>query len=194
MQLYPVEHISPIQLSDGTLVVLRPIHPIDGKQAHSFREKLSIESIYDRFLGYVPQISDKLVKRLTEIDYSKEMAIVAEVQGKSQKEIIAIVRIVGETDNEAEFAIIIADNWQGKGLGKIMTNYVLSIAQEMGFAKIYALVFSSNTQMLEILRRKGFKLKIEDESIIRAQLNIGNKSSRRLLHRLKTKKSNKSTQ
>ncbi len=192
MKSYPVEHISSVQLNDETLVVLRPIHPIDGKQADSFRAQLSEESIYDRFLGYVPKISDALVKRLTEIDYSREMAIVAEIQEGSQKEIIAVVRIVGETNTKAEFAIIISDNWQGKGLGTIMTTYVLDIAKRMGFEQIYALVFSSNIQMLEILRHRGFKLEKEDELTFRAQLNIGDKKD--FLHYLRTKKINKGFQ
>ncbi len=172
---YPIKYIDPVQLQDGTLVQLRPIHPIDGSHAREFREKLSAQSIYDRFLGYVPIISDKLVERLTMIDYSTEMAIVAEVATEEHaKEIIAVARIASEKGQKekTEFAIIIADEWQGKGLGKILTNYMIHVAKDMGFEKIYSLVFSHNTNMLNILRQFGFTIRTEDSLTECAELDI----------------------
>ena len=165
--IYPIQYIDPILLTDGTLVQLRPIHPIDGSRAEVFKKKLSAESIYNRFLGYIPIISPKLVERLTNIDYSKDMAIVAEVHPENKgKEVIAVARIASEKGQhtETEFAIIIADEWQGKGLGKILTQYMIYVAKDMGFEKIYALVFSDNTQMLEILRKNGFTFTPEDDT------------------------------
>lgn len=157
---YPIQYITPIQLSDGTLIQLRPIHPEDGRQALPFREKLSEASIRARFLGYVPNFSQKLVKQLTVIDYKNEMAIVAETVAPAPKEVIAVARIVREKESDtAEFAIIIADEWQGKGLGSRMTDFMIDVAQQMKFKRLYALLYSHNQQMREIFKRKGFTLK-----------------------------------
>ena len=173
-QAYPVQYIEPIQLKDGTIIQLRPVHPVDGEQAKAFRGKLSKESIYNRFLGYIPKISDKLIQRLTQIDYEKEMAIIAEVQNEHLKEIIAVARLASKQKTEAEFAIIIADKWQGKGLGSILSDYMISVATDMEFEKIYAWVFADNTTMIDILKHKGFLLKIEDYNTYRAELSLKN--------------------
>ena len=167
---YPIRFIEPVQLKDGTIIQLRPIHPDDSNQAEDFREKLSAQSIYDRFLGYIPIISEQLVERLTNIDYSKEMAIVAEVHHDKEKEVIAVGRIVGNQTEGADFAIIIADEWQGKGLGTILTDYLIEVAEDMRFTKIYSLVFSSNTKMLEILRHRAFDIRKDDDHTIYAEL------------------------
>ncbi|MFK7775045.1 MAG: N-acetyltransferase family protein [Saprospiraceae bacterium] len=170
LKSYPIRFIEPVQLKDGTLVQLRPVHPLDGKSAKEFRGKLSAESVYDRFLGYIPKISEKLVDRLTNIDYSREMAIVAEVHNENEKEVIAVGRIASDEDSAVDFAIIIADNWQGKGLGTILTAYLIDVAKEMEFEKIYATVFTSNKGMLGILRRKKFTFRKEDEMTTYAEL------------------------
>ena len=170
IKMYPIRFIEPAQLKDGTLIQLRPIHPLDGKQAENFRGKLSAESVYDRFLGYIPKISKQLVDRLTNIDYSKEMAIVAEVHLEEQKEVIAVGRIASDGTSEADFAIIIADNWQGRGLGTTLTSYLIDVAKEMNFEKIYATVFTRNKEMLGILKRKGFTFKVEDAMTTYAEL------------------------
>lgn len=167
---YPIRFIEPVQLKDGTIIQLRPIHPEDGNQAEAFRGKLSAESIYNRFLGYIPKISDQLIDRLTNIDYSKEMAIVAEIHHQKEKEVIAVGRIAGEKEKGADFAIIIADEWQGKGLGTILTDYLIEVATDMKFEKMYSNVFNSNIRMLEILRGKGFVEKRNDYETVYVEL------------------------
>lgn len=162
---YPVKYIKPVQIEDGTFVQLRPIHPIDGTKAEEFRSTLSAESIYARFLGYIPRISEKLVKRLTEIDYSKEMAIIGEVSHEMEKEIIAVARIASDENKSAEFAIIISDDWHGKNLGSILTKYMIEIAEDMGFESIYALLFSRNLNMKKILEEEGFDFSPSDPGI-----------------------------
>lgn len=169
---YPVQYIKAVQLRDGTLVQLRPIHPIDGDSAVEFKKKVSKKSIHDRFLGYNPKISPKLVKRLTEIDYEDEMAIVAEIQTPTKKELIAVARIAPEDDHNVEFAIIIADNWQGKGLGSILTDTMIEVAKDLGFRKIYALVFNKNKQMLRLLEKRNFTFREEDELTTCAELTL----------------------
>ncbi len=169
---YPVQYIEPILLPDNSIIQLRPVHPVDGNQADIFREKMSAKSMYNRFLGYIPRKTDKLVKQLTEIDYSKEMAIVAVLQDGNPKEIVAVSRIVSDSEGKVEFAIIVADEWQGKGLGKIMTDYMIKIAADMGFESIYALVFNDNEAMLKVLKQRGFEMKKEDAYTVCAEKDL----------------------
>jgi acetyltransferase len=154
-------------LSDGTIVQLRPIHPKDIENADRFRISLSNESIYNRFFGYNPAANEKLKKRLIEIDYVTEMAIIGEIKG-DPKEVIVVARLVAEDQKMAEYAIIIADDWQGKGLGKLLTKYVIEIAADMKFQKVCATILTQNTAMLEILRKLDFDLKPEDDQTILA--------------------------
>ncbi|RME95823.1 MAG: GNAT family N-acetyltransferase [Bacteroidetes bacterium] len=171
---YPLKYILPAQLPDGTLVQLRPIHPLDGGRATAFRSTLSDESMWARFHGYIPAISAKLIKRLTQIDYQQEMAIIAELPHEEEKEIIAVARIVAipEREQAAEFAIIIADRWQGRGLGSLLTDLMIRIARDLHFSTLYAYVTSRNMPMLEILRRRGFTLDKEDETTVVTKLAL----------------------
>ncbi len=171
---YPIAYIFPIQLKDGTLVQLRPVHPTDGKAAFVFREKFSKQSLLDRFMGYVPSLSEKLINRLTKIDYHREMAIVAEVIMDDHKEAIAVGRIVAEYENNtiAEIALIVADDWQGKGLGSKMIDYMIKVAKDMGFQTLHALLYEHNTKMSQILERKNFSFKSADFGTIDATLKL----------------------
>ena len=169
---YPIQYIEPVKLSDGNIIQLRPIHPADGQKALSFKDKLSTDSLYNRFLGQAPKITEKLVKRMTILDYSQEMAIVAEApkQDTKEKEIVAVARLAKVQEYEAEFAIIITDAWQGKGLGLIMTNHMIDIAKDMGFQKVSAWFFSHNSKMADIFIEKGFVIKQLEQGMDYAEL------------------------
>ncbi len=167
LSVYPIKYIRPLRLSDDSIVQLRPIHPSDTDNTEQFRASLSTQSIYNRFFGYIPTPNEKLVKRLIEIDYTSEMAIIAEVKG-TPKSVIAVARLVAEDNEIMEYAIIIADDWHGKGLGKRLTTYMLEVAKDMGYRYLYATILSQNTAMLEILRKLDFDLKPEDNQSIRA--------------------------
>ena len=171
---YPIKYIKPAQLEDGTLIQLRPIHPDDSQQAEQFRASLSDESIYSRFLGYVPKVSKKLIKHLVEIDYSQEMAIIAEAHKTNEQQVIGIARIVQDIEDKdsVEFAIIIADKWQGKKLGYLLTDFMLEVAKDLGYENIYGLIYRHNMRMLEILRKRGFEFRPEDSQTIRASLQL----------------------
>lgn len=172
---YPIQYIEPIQLDNGTIVQLRPVHPNDSKHAENLNQIVSEDSLYQRFLGFV-RISDAVVKRLTQLDYEREMAIVAEIKQASQKQIIGIARIASNEEKKADFAILIADAWHGSGLGKAMTEYILAIAKDLGYDSVEAQVFSNNIAMLKILRQKNFVLQEQDAMITNAKLIFAEKA------------------
>lgn len=169
---YPVQYVEPVQLKDGTLVVLRPIHWTDDKNFEEAKEMVSSESLYQRFLGFV-NIDDEMIARFTQLDYRKEMAIIAEVKNGEDKQMIAVARIAPYDEEKAEFAIIITDAWQGKGLGKIMTSFILDIAKDLGYKQVYAFLFSENGAMNHILQKEGFEVKSNDGLITKSVLTFG---------------------
>ncbi|HMR44634.1 MAG TPA: acetate--CoA ligase family protein, partial [Saprospiraceae bacterium] len=115
---YPKQYCKTISLKDGRTVMLRPIRPEDEPLEAELFSNLSKESIYFRFFGYVPKVTHELLTRFTQIDYDREMAIVAELEEGGHKKFAGVVRLVSETlNNTAEFAIVVADPWQGQGLG-----------------------------------------------------------------------------
>ncbi len=168
---YPIEFIHPAILRDGTLIQLRPIHPRDGKHAANFKSRISPESIYNRFLGYLPPLSKEVIERFTEVDYEREIAIVAE-HGELEKEPIAVARLASLEGSRAEFAIVIADDWQRKGLGSILIKYMIRVAVKMNFDSIYASYFSDNVGIKKLLYRNGFRKRSQDGGTVSVELPL----------------------
>jgi acetyltransferase len=170
---YPSQYQRHFALPDGTAILLRPIRPEDEPMEARLFERLSKESIYFRFFGYIPQVDHDFLTRFTHIDYDREMAIVAETVLDSQRAIIGVVRIVGDNWNgDAEFAIVVADAWQRQGLGSEMTDFILEIARERGFKGIYASFLKANIAMEKLFRNKGFAIRSEDYQTNRASLDL----------------------
>lgn len=167
---YPIQYITPVTLRDGTIVQFRPIHKDDGAKYENITKYLSDKSMYNRFLGVV-KLSDKLVEKFTQLDYSKDMAIVAEITKGEEKHIIGVARIASVEHKTAEFALTIIDEMQGFGLGKLMTKYILRIAKEMGYRTITARVFETNKAMIKILNQSDFVLRPEDDSVLVGRLD-----------------------
>ena len=99
----------------------------------------------------------ELLIRFTQIDYDREMAIIAVTEEEGKKKMIGVVRIISDPWNEtAEYAIVVADPWQGNGLGTALTDFILEIARERGIGKVYAEVLSANDVMIHMLANRGF--------------------------------------
>lgn len=151
---YPAEYEKEITLKKGDPALLRPIRPEDEPGMFKFLEGVSSESMYMRFFGFVPQFTHNLMTRFVNIDYDREVAIVAEVKG----EIIGIVRIIEDPWRDtAEYSILISDHWHGQGLGNTLTDYILDIARKRKIKMIVATVLASNAPMIHIFQRRGFQ-------------------------------------
>lgn len=160
---YPTHYIKPIQLKNGQMALLRPIKPEDEALEIELFDYLSENTVYFRFLGYKPKLTRELVTRFTHIDYDREIAIVAEVEQADRKRLVGVVRVIADAWNEAaEYAIVVADDFQGQGLGRILTDYILDIAKERGIKKIFASTLASNHRMLQMFKARGFKVEQED--------------------------------
>ncbi len=171
---YPGRYQKTIRSKDGNEVLLRPIRPEDEPMEMAMVNRLSKESLYFRFFGYVPRMTHELMTRFTQIDYDREMAIVALIQREQEEEeMIGVVRIIADPWGEAaEYAILIADEWQGQGLGSQMTDYIIQIARDMELQRLYATVLASNKGMLTLFERKGFTIEREDFDTFRVDLEL----------------------
>lgn len=154
---YPQELESRIQLRDGAEVLVRPIRPEDGKSEASFVENLSAESRYFRFMHGLGRLTPLMLVRFTQIDYDREMALVAVPPGSEEQRIIAVARYVTNADGiSCEFALTVADEWHARGIGTLMMERLIEVAAERSLATMMGEVLVRNTRMLRLCKRLGF--------------------------------------
>ncbi|MDV7391856.1 GNAT family N-acetyltransferase, partial [Arthrospira platensis SPKY1] len=104
--------------------------------------------------------------RFTQIDYNREMALIGEVDEDGRKKMIGVSRIVSDLENKtAEFAIVVADPWQGKGLGGHLTDKIIEIARDKGIEKIYASVMKGNEMMVQMFKDRDFTFESVDINV-----------------------------
>ncbi|MBA3012496.1 MAG: bifunctional acetate--CoA ligase family protein/GNAT family N-acetyltransferase [Desulfobacula sp.] len=163
---YPWECELRTSTVDGHGFFIRPIRPSDADLLIDHFNSLSKRSIYMRFFSPLKQLSKQMLIRLTQIDYDREIALVA-LMGKDQdQKMVGVCRIISYPDGtHAEFALAISDEWQGKGIGASLLNQCLAAARNKGLKQIIGLVLAENTQMLKLGKKLGFKInRVQDSS------------------------------
>ncbi len=170
---YPTKYFKKVKTKEALDVLLRPIQPEDEPLVEKMFGYISKESLYFRFFGYVPHVTHDFLTRFTNIDYDREIAIIAEVEENEARKMIGVVRIITDGWGEsAEYAILIADPWQKHGLGSIMTDFILEVAKDKGISKIYASVLATNKGMLRLFEKKGFRIKREGFDSYYAEIDL----------------------
>lgn len=145
-----------ITLSDGQVIRVRPIRPDDAPRLQRFQARLSERSLHYRFFGTVPRLGDDQALRLATVDHVNTLALVA-LDPADPEEIIGVVRFARDPgEEEAEIAIILADVFQGRGLGRSLIDAIIEAAQERGIPRLYGLVLADNARMIRLLRGLGF--------------------------------------
>jgi acetyltransferase len=151
---YPIQLEETLRLAEGTPLELRPMRPEDAALEERFFHSLSERSRYQRFMQQMQHLPPALLARFTQLDYDRELALVA-LQGG---EFIAVGRYAPNPDGEtAEFALVVADAWQGKGLGRALLERLCRTAQEAGYRALYGHILSANRGMLDLAQRLGFR-------------------------------------
>ena len=159
---YPAELATTVKLNDGALLKLRPIRPEDAEIEKSFVSGLSSRSMRLRFLSGLKNLSPQMVARFTQIDYDREMAFIAvEGEGSTERE-VAVARYITLPDGETcEYAIVVGDDWQGKGLGRRMMLRLMEVAAERGLKTMVGYVAAENPEMLDLCAALGFAIERE---------------------------------
>ncbi len=169
---YPTKYIVPWRLKDGTEVVLRPIRPEDEQIEHELIKGLSNETSRFRFFGIIKELSHEDLVRFCNIDYDREMAIIAEVHEGVKKKEIGVGRLILEPGRKrGEFAVVVADEYQRKGLGTKLIDMLIEIANEKGLESIYGIILPENEVMIRLCEKMGFTIKRSREEVI-ATLNL----------------------
>lgn len=173
---YPAGLARELSLSDGTPVVIRPIRPEDAEMEYEFVSGLSESSRYFRFMNAMRELSPAMLARFTQIDYDREMALVVVLAGEVPAQQIGVARYATNPDGRScEFAIVLADAWQGKGLGRQLMTQLIDAARERGLEAMLGYVLHNNHPMLHLCDRLGFvqAKNAGDVSVRKLVLDIG---------------------
>lgn len=155
----PDELARGIALRDGTDVVLRPLRPEDEPQWIAMLESASADTLRQRFGYVIGEATHELATRYCYVDYDRELPMVAEVQIQGKPRMAGVGRLVRAPDGQrAEYAVMVVDDFQRRGLGKELTLACLDVARRWQLDEVYAYVERGNTAMISLFRRLGFKL------------------------------------
>jgi acetyltransferase len=154
-------------------VTLRPLRPEDRDIELAFVSGLSPESRSNRLLGGAKAITREYIESLVTVDYSRDMALAATTMLGGET-LLGVARYVLDADNEsAEFAIVVADSWQGRGIGTRLLRKLIDVARRRGLKRLYGDVLGMNRPMLDFVRKLGFTLERHDDpTLTRASHNL----------------------
>ncbi len=162
---YPEEFVREIRMRDGTALTLRPVKPEDEPLWLDLLGSCSRESIYSRFRYFFFWQSHEVASRYCYIDYDRELAIVAETGEGAGRRLIGVGRLAAEPGREtAEYAVLVQDAWQDKGLGGLITDYCLGIAKDWGVRTVTAITTTDNPRMIAVFEKRGFRIVNDLES------------------------------
>ena len=169
---YPKKYETLWKLRDGRTVILRPIKPEDEPLWLEMFRNFSEESIRYRFFEVIKDTPHEVRVRYCNIDYDREIGIVAELNEGGIRKILGVVRLVIEPDGKTgEIAIIVADPWQGLGLGTKMMDYMIEVCKDKGLETIYGVMLPDNYRAINLMKKMGFNIKYE-EGVVKATLNL----------------------
>jgi acyl-CoA hydrolase/RimJ/RimL family protein N-acetyltransferase len=163
--VYPAELEKRVTLRDETEILLRPIKPTDERLEQEFLYSLSDETIYRRFFSSMGAWPHERVQYYTTIDYDTQMAVIAVVQANGEEQMIGVGRYVRDKDSDmAELALLVGDDWQGKGLGTILHNYLAQIAKGGNVGGFRAEILEHNKRALRVFTKIAGKVETKFEN------------------------------
>jgi acetyltransferase len=161
---YPQEDESHMVAADGRAIFIRPVKPEDAPLFTALFKTLSPTTIYYRFFGALKELNPEMLARFTQIDYDREIALVAIDEASQTDNILGVARVIGDPDAKTgEFAVLVGDAWQGKGIGSNLLEKCLSIAEKQGFKTVHGIVLKENRNMLALGKKLGFSIERDAE-------------------------------
>jgi len=154
---YPAHLTSTWQAADGERVTIRPIRPEDAGIEQAFVKALSPEAKYFRFMSSLNELTPAMLARFTQVDYDQEMALIAVVPEGAGERQIGVGRYVIDPGGEScEFALVVAQAWQGRGLGRHLMTRLIELARARGVAVMRGEILAANAGMLALVADLGF--------------------------------------
>ncbi len=155
-----------LTLRDGGRLRVRSIRPSDASLDREFFAGLSRESRYLRFMQHLPDLSPDLLEQFTRIDKSREMALAALDDSSGDEMIVGVARYVaasGDIGETGEFAIVIADEWQRRGLGRALMDLLIEGARQHGLRQLVGSILAVNTPMRALAAATGFVMHVDPD-------------------------------
>ncbi len=176
----PEELAESWQVIHGYSISVRPLRRSDVDIESAFVEGLSRESRHNRLLGGAINISRSYIEQLINVDYTRDMALAAVVMTEDSEVLIGVARYVQETASPgpgpgpAEFAIVIADAWQGRGIGAHLLRKLIEVARNRGIPALYGEILATNHGMLMMMKSLGFRIERhpDDATVVRATQDL----------------------
>ncbi len=166
---YPEELVRPARLADGEPLTLRPIRPEDEPHWMAMLAACSRETIYMRFRYMFQWSIHEAATRYCFTDYDREIAIVAEREA-GEPRLVGVGRLVADPEHEtAEYAVLVADAWQNRGLGGVLTDYCEEIARGWGLKRLVAQTTADNPRMLALFRKRGYRLEPDEDGLMKVE-------------------------
>ena len=167
---YPFWQETTFIVKDEESIFVRPIRPTDAGQMLDLFDELSPETVYLRFFSPLKKITKSMVIKFTQIDYDREIALVAfssskPAGSKPVRKMVGVARIIFDPEGRtSEFAIVLADKWQNKGIGIKLLKHALLCAKKYGLDQVTGFVITSNSPMIKLGELLGFRLERDTDS------------------------------
>ncbi|WP_148716261.1 bifunctional acetate--CoA ligase family protein/GNAT family N-acetyltransferase [Chitinolyticbacter meiyuanensis] len=156
---YPSQLVQLTQLKNGVPLTIRPVRPEDAEMMAAFVAELSDETRYNRYMNTLKTLPQSMLARFTQMDYAREVALVGTLGEGEDERILGVARFTVNPDYDScEFAIVIADSMQGKGLGGRLMEALFAAARDMSLDLVEGEVLTSNKTMLNFMKRLGFEI------------------------------------
>lgn len=160
------------ELPDGRRVFWRALRADDGPLLQDLLDHMSEEDRRLRFFAPIRRLPEALVRRLTEVDYERTVALAACDEAGT---LLGVVRLAAEPDKSgAEFAVALRSDWKGRGLGWLLMHRMTAIAAQLGVAEVFGWVLRGNETMLEMSREMGFTIEAVpgDPEVLRVRCRV----------------------
>lgn len=171
---YPQKLEQLVELGPQLNCLLRPIRPEDEPQLQAFIENVTPEDLYYRYFSDIKSFTHDELANMTQIDYEREMAIVAVIPLQQGYEIIGVARAVADADNiEAEFSVLIRSDCKRQGLGQKLLSKIIDYCRSRGIKRLSGMTMPGNRNMLTLALKLGFKTRLNlEDSIVLLDLSL----------------------
>ncbi|HBZ17301.1 MAG TPA: protein acetyltransferase [Pantoea sp.] len=171
---YPHHLEEQVQLKDGQHCLFRPILPEDEPQLRAFIAQVTKEDLYYRYFSEINEFTHEDLANMTQIDYDREMAIVAVRQHNGADEIIGVTRAISDADNiDAEFSVLVRSDLKGLGMGRRLLEKMIRYTRDHGLQQLNGITMPHNTGMITLARKLNFRVNIQlDDGIVSLNLPL----------------------
>ncbi|MBI3140613.1 MAG: bifunctional acetate--CoA ligase family protein/GNAT family N-acetyltransferase [Rhodocyclales bacterium] len=172
---YPSHLVTEYTLADGTRMSIRPIRPEDADMEQEFVKGLSPETKYFRFMNTIRELTQTMLARLTQIDYDREMAFVAIAVQDGKEVELGVCRYATNPDAEScEFALVVADTWQHRGVARRLMAALIDVARAKGLKYMIGHILANNDRMIKLVTNLGFVMgpSPDDPTVKRGVLHL----------------------